>query len=108
MRIRNVNTQLYNRVINWIEYQWIWGRRLNEDEKNLFQILPPRLGLELAAESHVRALIGSPVFSLCERALLSELAIRLQTLRLCPGDIVCRKGETSKVSLFSFNLKIKY
>jgi len=33
MRIRNVNTQLYNRVINWIEYQWIWGRRLNEDEK---------------------------------------------------------------------------
>nr|CAD2188068.1 unnamed protein product [Meloidogyne enterolobii] len=100
MRIRNVNTQLYNRVINWIEYQWIWGRRLNEDEKNLFQILPPRLGLELAAESHVRALIGSPVFSLCERALLSELAIRLQTLRLCPGDIVCRKGENTKVSLF--------
>nr|CAD2164252.1 unnamed protein product [Meloidogyne enterolobii] len=107
MRIRNVNTQLYNRVINWIEYQWIWGRRLNEDEKNLFQILPPRLGLELAAESHVRALIGSPVFSLCERALLSELAIRLQTLRLCPGDIVCRKGETPKVGLFLLNLKIK-
>ncbi|CAK5095341.1 unnamed protein product [Meloidogyne enterolobii] len=38
MRIRNVNTQLYNRVINWIEYQWIWGRRLNEDEKVFLNI----------------------------------------------------------------------
>uniref|UniRef100_A0A915LPV4 Uncharacterized protein n=1 Tax=Meloidogyne javanica TaxID=6303 RepID=A0A915LPV4_MELJA len=84
-------------IVKLIEHRipWPLGFRLLRlatfflymDLKNLFQILPPRLGLELAAESHVRALIGSPVFSLCERALLSELAIRLQTLRLCPGDI---------------------
>ncbi|KAF7634622.1 Peptidylprolyl isomerase, partial [Meloidogyne graminicola] len=98
MRIRNVNNQLHNRVINWIEYQWIWGRRLNEsfDEKNLFKFLPPCLGLELISESIVRSFLGSPIFSLCERSLLNELAIKLKTLRLCPGDIVCRKGDNAK------------
>ncbi|KAI3419372.1 hypothetical protein GPALN_006617 [Globodera pallida] len=98
MQIRHVNQQMHDRVIKWVEYQWMGGveRAQPVDENNLLNALPPRLARELAAEFHLNALIRSPVFALCERGLLSELALRLQCHRFGPGDIVCRRGEIAK------------
>uniref|UniRef100_A0A914IEB2 Ion transport domain-containing protein n=1 Tax=Globodera rostochiensis TaxID=31243 RepID=A0A914IEB2_GLORO len=98
MQIRHVNQQMHDRVIKWMEYQWMGGveRAQPVDENALLNALPPRLARELAAEFHLNALIRSPVFAFCERGLLSELALRLQCHRFGPGDIVCRRGEIAK------------
>uniref|UniRef100_A0A183BMF1 Cyclic nucleotide-binding domain-containing protein n=1 Tax=Globodera pallida TaxID=36090 RepID=A0A183BMF1_GLOPA len=85
MQIRHVNQQMHDRVIKWVEYQWMGGveRAQPVDENNLLNALPPRLARELAAEFHLNALIRSPtsrfVLGPNSRAMVSYNAVIIQS-----------------------------
>uniref|UniRef100_A0A1I8HBV2 Cyclic nucleotide-binding domain-containing protein n=1 Tax=Macrostomum lignano TaxID=282301 RepID=A0A1I8HBV2_9PLAT len=65
----------------------------SSDENSLLEGLPRKLKTDLAISVHFTILSKVSLFQDCERALLSDLILKLKPVLYLPGDYICRKGE---------------
>ncbi|KAH7712592.1 Protein CNG-1 b [Aphelenchoides avenae] len=94
MEFRKVGKFFEGRVINWFEYVWMEGHRI--EEKRIAESLPSRLYGQLMAHIHMDTLRRVTLFQDCDLGLLVEIVQCLQLQIFSPGDIVCHKGDIGK------------
>uniref|UniRef100_A0A1I8HBA1 Cyclic nucleotide-binding domain-containing protein n=1 Tax=Macrostomum lignano TaxID=282301 RepID=A0A1I8HBA1_9PLAT len=91
MKGLNAPDYMIEKVRTWFDYNWEQQKTL--DETSLLKGLPKKLKTDLAISVHFAILSKVSLFQDCERALLSDLILKLKPVLYLPGDYICKKGE---------------
>ncbi|CAJ0931223.1 unnamed protein product, partial [Mesorhabditis belari] len=94
MKYRKVNPAIQDRVLNCFVY--MASQNQLTDERDVLEVLPPRLTGQIAVSLHMETLQKVELFADCEVNFLYELVLRLQQHVFSPGDYICRTGDRAK------------
>ncbi|CAJ0584438.1 unnamed protein product, partial [Mesorhabditis spiculigera] len=94
MKYRKVNPAIQERVLNCFVY--MASQNQLTDERDILEVLPPRLTGQIAVSLHMETLQKVELFTECEVNFLYELVLRLQQHVFSPGDYICRTGDRAK------------
>uniref|UniRef100_A0A1I7WUX9 Cyclic nucleotide-binding domain-containing protein n=1 Tax=Heterorhabditis bacteriophora TaxID=37862 RepID=A0A1I7WUX9_HETBA len=111
MKYRIVSPDIQERVLSCFMY--MYSQHQLTDEKELVDVLPPRLQGQIAVNLHMETLKKVELFKQCEPGFLYEVVLRMKQQVYSPNDYLFRVGERAKVRifvaikiLFKFNWKI--
>ncbi|XP_077503524.1 cyclic nucleotide-gated ion channel subunit B [Amblyomma americanum] len=82
---------LQRRVRLWLNHTWAQKKTL--DENSILATLPRKMKTDIAISVHYNTLAKVQFFQDCERSMLRDLVLKLQSVLFLPGDYICRKGE---------------
>ncbi|KAH9361990.1 hypothetical protein HPB48_014929 [Haemaphysalis longicornis] len=82
---------LQRRVRLWLNHTWAQKKTL--DENSILATLPMKMKTDIAISVHYNTLAKVQFFQDCERSMLRDLVLKLQSVLFLPGDYICRKGE---------------
>ncbi|CAN7992143.1 unnamed protein product [Ixodes hexagonus] len=82
---------LQRRVRLWLNHTWDQKKTL--DENSILATLPRKMKTDIAISVHYNTLAKVQFFQDCERSMLRDLVLKLQSVLFLPGDYICHKGE---------------
>jgi voltage-gated potassium channel len=91
MYYRNIPDPLQRRIRDYYEY--VWEKRIDYDESDILQTLPPSLAIEVSMFLKRDIIERVPLFSGASDAFIREIASQLQSIIFTPGDRIMRRGE---------------
>ncbi|XP_078077600.1 cyclic nucleotide-gated channel alpha-4-like [Mustelus asterias] len=94
LRSQRVDRKLQKQVLKWSQHLRLYKKVTNE--KEILQMLPDRLRVEVAISVHLQTLRKVQLFQSCELGMLQQLVLKLQPQVFSPGDYVCRKGDVGR------------
>jgi voltage-gated potassium channel len=90
MSYRNIPDELRARIAEY--YRYLWLNRLDQDESQVLDRLPPSLRMEVSLHMKRDLLQAVPLFAGANEEFLREVALNLQPVSFLPGDEVIRAG----------------
>jgi CRP-like cAMP-binding protein len=94
MKLKKVNKELQNRIIDWFDYKW--SNKQRDDADQVLSKLPSKLVSEIAKNVNLERLKKVNIFVDCESSFLEDLVTKLKLKVYSPETYVCRKGEIGK------------
>ncbi len=95
---RKIPPELQQRIGEY--YRYVWRERLEHDEAQLLERLPP--GLRTAVALHLKRdlLQAVPLFRGASESVLKEIALEMKPSLYLPGEAVIRAGERGREMYF--------
>ncbi|KRX24708.1 Cyclic nucleotide-gated cation channel beta-3, partial [Trichinella nelsoni] len=90
----DVPKELQEKVRQWFTYTWKEQKILNES--TILDKLPTNLQIDMTISVNYDMLQKVELFQECEKGLLRDLVLKLQSVVYLPGDFVCRKNEVGR------------
>ncbi|KAK6023232.1 cyclic nucleotide-binding domain protein, partial [Ostertagia ostertagi] len=94
MKYRMVTPAIQERVISCFTY--MHSQHQLNDEKELLEVLPPRLQGQIAVNLHMDTLKKVELFKQCSAGFLYEVVLRIKQQIYSPNDYLFRAGERAK------------
>uniref|UniRef100_A0A7I4YMI1 Cyclic nucleotide-binding domain-containing protein n=1 Tax=Haemonchus contortus TaxID=6289 RepID=A0A7I4YMI1_HAECO len=94
MKYRMVTPAIQERVISCFTY--MHSQHQLNDEKELLDVLPPRLQGQIAVNLHMDTLKKVELFKQCSAGFLYEVVLRIKQQIYSPNDYLFRAGERAK------------
>src|SRR5438552_6162699 len=90
MSYRNIPASLSGRIADY--YRYLWLNRLDQDEGEVLDRLPPSLRTEVSLYMKRDLLQAVPLFAGASEDFLRDVALDLEPILFLPGDEVIRAG----------------
>nr|XP_046200866.1 cyclic nucleotide-gated cation channel beta-1-like [Oncorhynchus gorbuscha] len=93
----HIPKEVQNRVKTWHDYTWKIQGMLEEQE--LLIQLPDKMRVDMAVDVHYYIVNKVALFQGCDRQMIFDMLMRLESVAYLPGDFVCKKcgqGEIGK------------
>jgi voltage-gated potassium channel len=98
MSYRNIPPALRGRIAEY--YRYLWLNRLDQDESEVLDRLPPSLRAEVSLHMKRDLVQAVPLFAGASDEFLRDVALDLEPLSFLPGDEVIRAGSPGRDMYF--------
>ena len=89
MKTHNINSDLKDRTIKYLEFAWKAERKNIEKEQNLIEELPESLKKEILSESNKKSLFQFPILkNNFNEKILNKLSSFMKTIQFSPKEII--------------------
>uniref|UniRef100_A0A8C7CV38 Cyclic nucleotide-binding domain-containing protein n=1 Tax=Oncorhynchus kisutch TaxID=8019 RepID=A0A8C7CV38_ONCKI len=90
----HIPKEVQNRVKTWHDYTWKIQGMLEEQELSIQ--LPDKMREDMAVDVHYYIVSKVALFQGCDRQMIFDMLIWLESVVYLPGDFVCKKGEIGR------------
>jgi CRP-like cAMP-binding protein len=98
MSYRNIPPELRARIADY--YRYLWRNRLDQDESEVLDRLPPSLRMEVSLHMKRDLLQAVPLLAGASEDFLRDVALDLEPVSFLPGDQVIRAGSPGRDMYF--------